>query len=116
MLNRATPCTHPVRSKLRRRRLDGSHLAADVAFRFRRAFVDRVTARDKELAKVLAAKADVVRLLGSRDDEVHAARLVEDLDAKRGGDVEPAVGVNAETTDADFIRSQIQTLLAMPES
>lgn len=92
---------HRLLLQLRCGRLDRCHLAADVAVGFGGAFVDFVAAGDEEFAEVLAAEADVVRLLRSGDYEVHSASLIADLNAARGGDVETACCVHAEA--ADFV-------------
>ena len=83
-------------SKLRRGWFDRRLLAADDAFGLRGAFVDRVAAGDEQLAEVFAAEAEVVSRFGCGNDEVHASSLIADLDAERGGDVEPAIGVDKE--------------------
>ena len=72
------------------------HLANDVAVGFGGAPVDHVAAGDEQLAEILATGADIVRRLRRGDDEIHAPCLIEHLDAERGGDIEPAVGVHAE--------------------
>ena len=87
--------------ELRGSGFDRGLLAADDAVGLGGALVDLVAAGDEDRRKVLAAEADVVGLLRGGDDEVHAAGLVADLDAQRGGDVEPAVGVHAEAFGID---------------
>jgi len=63
---------------------------------FRWAFVDRVSAGNEKLAEVLAAEADILGRLRRGDDEVDPARLIANLDAEGGGDIEAAFAVHAE--------------------
>lgn len=88
-------------------RFDRCLLAADDAMDFRWALIDRVSAGDEELAEVFATEADILGRLRRGDDEVHPACLIADLDAERGGDVETALGVNAETANFKSFKCDI---------
>lgn len=89
--------------KFWRCRFDGGLLAADNSTHLRRAFIDRVSTGDEELAEVFATETDIERGFRRRDDEVHTACLIEHLDAEGGGDVQSAFGVNAGSFRRIFI-------------
>ena len=98
-------------SELRRRRFDRSHLTADDAVGFGRALVDvrsvmLIFASDEKLAENFSTKTNILWLSWRRDEEVHTSCLVADLNAQRGSDVEPAVGIHAHR--AYFQRELIQ--------
>ena len=87
------------RSELRWRRFNRCLLAADNTFGLGRALVDMgavmfVMAGDKKFTEIFSTETDVARFAWSGNNEIHASCLVTDLDTKRRGDVEPAVGVH----------------------
>src|SRR5207302_2810718 len=74
-----------------RRRRPERRLKCIRAFDLQFALVDAVATGGEEGVKVFAAEAKIGDLaVGRRDDAIHAARLVADLDADAAGDIKPA--------------------------
>src|SRR5271156_2962872 len=90
--------------ELRRRRYDGG-LERECSLRFQLPEINRISAGGVQNVFIRPAEGEVGDFaVGGWNDADHAASLIADLNADAGGDIQPAVAIDAHTVVGGVVR------------